>query len=261
MAGAVAIASPVPVRNPEGATTDWPFQPLADCGNGNPFFYHSFGDDFDPYRATDYTVTTSGTGATVAATSGDGGLLLFTAGTTAGNASIQHPSGNQSFTLNSTPKKVFFESRQQLANVSDAGISVIAGLIQSTATPGTVTDGVYLKFVNGTMTINSVVGSVTTSATIPTAAFNITPNTNWDWAFYITRTGDILAYVDTQLVGYMQQSQINTPNNPQNAGAVARITAPTLTAVVLTPTIGIVQTGTNAGRTMTVDFFQAQKER
>src|ERR1700758_4183008 len=104
----VAVASQPPVRTPSGGTTDQIFQPLADCGNGNPFFYHMFADDFDPYRSTDYTVTTSGTGAAVAGVAGDGGLITFTAGSTAGNASIQHPVAT--FTINSQPKKVFFET-------------------------------------------------------------------------------------------------------------------------------------------------------
>jgi hypothetical protein len=255
----VAVASQPPIRTPSGGTTDQIFQPLADCGNGNPFFYHAWSDDFDPYRSTDYTVTTSGTGAAVAATPADGGVVVLTAGTTAGNASLQHPQAT--YTINSQPKKVFFESRQQLATVNDANITYIAGLIQTTATPGTVTDGVYLKYVNGVVTLNSVITSVTTSVTIPTAAYNIVAATNWDWAFYITRTGDILAYIDSQLVGFIPQSNIGTTNNPQNAGAVARMTGPTLTTVVLNPTIAIVQAGTNASRTATVDFFQAQKER
>jgi hypothetical protein len=253
------VASQPPIRTPSGGTTDQVFQPLADCGNGNPFFYHMFADDFDPYRATDYTVTTTGTGAAVAQVAGDGGLVLFTGGSTAGNASIQHSFA--SFTINSQPKKVFFESRFKASAWATAGVTMLAGLIQTTATPGTVTDGVYfLISATGVITINSTIGSVNTAVTIPAAAYTLTANTNIDLAFYITRLGDVLAYVDTQLVGFVPQSNIGTTNGPQNAGAVARITAPSLTTAVLNPTLALIQTSTTVV-TMTADFFQAQKER
>src|SRR5574337_29893 len=118
------VASQPPIRTPSGGTTDQVFQPLADCGNGNPFFYHSFFDDFDMSTKTltnNYTVTASGTGAAVAGTAGDGGLLLVTAGSTAGNASIQNSVA--SFTVNSQPKKVFFETRLHLQTPGTAGLT------------------------------------------------------------------------------------------------------------------------------------------
>lgn len=257
-----AVASQPPIRTPSGGTTDQVFQPLADCGNGNPAFYHAFFDDFDMSTKTltnNYTVTLAGTGAAVAGTAGDGGLLLFTAGSTAGNASIQN--NVASFTINSQPKKVFFETRLQLQTPGTAGLTVVAGLIQTTTTPGTVTDGVWFGIsAAGVITINSTIGSVNTAVTIPSAAYTLAAATNIDLAFYITRLGDVLAYVDTQLVGFIPQSNIGTSGNPQNAGAVARITAPSLTTAVLNPTLALVQTSTTV-KTMTVDFFGAQKER
>ena len=59
--------SPKPVRTPAGSTTDAPFGPLADCGMGNPFFYHQFFDDFDAYLTTGaagiWTQTKTGNGS------------------------------------------------------------------------------------------------------------------------------------------------------------------------------------------------------
>lgn len=254
-----AVASQPPVRALSGATPDAIFQPLADCGAGNTVFYHTFSDDFDPFRATDYTVTATGTGATVAGVAGDGGLALFTGGSTAGNASIQHAFA--SYTVNAAPKKVFFETRVKMSAWATAGVTALWGLIQTTATPGTVTDGVYFALTAaGVLSINSMVGSVLTTVVIPAAAYSLVANVNVDLAFYITRFGDVLAFVDTQLVGYIPQSNLTTVGNPQNAGAVARITAPVLTAVVLNPTLALIQTGTTVV-TMTADFLQVQKER
>lgn len=254
-----AVASAPPVRQPSGNTPDMPFQPLADCGLGNMAFYHLVMDDFSPYRAGDYTVTATGTGASVAGTAGDGGLVLFTGGSTAGNASIHQPLAT--FTVNSQPKKVFFETRVQMSAWATAGITALWGLIQTTATPGTVTDGVYFALsAAGTLSINSMNASVLTSVAIPTAAYNLVAATNVDLAFYITRLGDVLAYVDTQLVGFVPQSNIGTSGNPQNAGPVARITAPSLTTAALNPTLALIQTSTTVV-TMTADFLQVMKER
>jgi hypothetical protein len=256
---AANYASPPPVRTPSGGTTDFPFQPLADCGISNFAFYHSFFDDFDPYRSTDYTVTLTGAGAAVAGVAGDGGLVLITGPSAAGNTSLQHPFA--SYTVNSQPKKVFFEVRVKMSAWATAGITALWGLIQTTATPGTVTDGVYFALsAAGVLSINSMNASVLTTAVLPAASYTLLANTNVDLAFYITRLGDILAFVDTQLVGYIPQSQLTTTGNPQNAGAVARLTGPSLTSAVLNPTIALIQTSTTVV-TMTVDFQQYQKER
>lgn len=253
------VASQPPVGFTSGLSTDQNFQPLNECGSPNPFFYASFDDDFLHYNTGDYTVTATGTGAAVAGVAGDGGLLQFTAGTTAGNASIQTHFAN--YTVNSQPKKVFFLTRVTMSAWATTGVTALWGLIQTTATPGTVTDGVYFSLsAAGALSINSTVGSTVTSVAIPTAAYTLTGGTYIDLGFAITRQGDVLAYVDTQLVGNVPQSNIGTNGNPKNAGAVARITAPTLTTAVLNPTLAVIQTGTTSV-TMTSDFFLVKKER
>lgn len=261
-----AVASQVPTCFLSGITSDNNFQPLNDCGVENPFFYHQFYDDFDLTQKTlgnSYTVTVAGTGAAVAAQAGVGGQVLFTAGTTAGSASIQL--GNATFGVNIQPKKLFFVARIQAAAgaLTDTNIKLIAGLIQTTTTPGTVTDGIWFQYTNGVLTINNTVTSVTTSATIPAAAFStaIVGATFFDLAFFVNRAGDIMAYVDTQLVGYVPQANLGSSGNPQNVGPVARLTPASFTTVTLNPTLAIVQASTAAGRTMTADFFGAFAER
>lgn len=258
------VASPVPVRTPEGGTTDAPFQPLADCGTGNFAFYHVFFDDFDSALSfttgNTYTVTAAGS-STFAATSGDGGLSLFTTGAVSGNAeTIQVVT--PSFTANTSMKKVFFQCRLKLS--APATSTMVAGLISTNTTPYTaVVDGIYFKWVGGTgLTFNHEASSTLTSVTIPSAAYStaIVANTTFDLAFYVNRNGDILAFVDTQLVGFIPQSNIGTTNGPQNAGAVARITPATMTSAILTPTLSV-QTNSAAAVTMTADFLGSYKER
>jgi hypothetical protein len=267
-----SVASQPPVRTPSGGTTDQIFQPLADCGNGNPAFYHQFFDDLDQavsFNATagTGTYTTTGTSATWASVSpGVGGQgKLSTEAVTLQIAEIQLPS--PSFSQNIAPKKLFFETRV-VANTNAANSKWIFGLVDTgaafTAATGAVavTDGIYFLYVGSTgiLTLNQATGSVVSSVTIPAAAYNVA--NAFDIAFYQNRIGDILAYVDTQLVGFVPQSNIGTTGNPQNAGAVARIlgTSYTATAVVLTPTIAIWETGGTAS-TLTLDFIDVQQER
>jgi hypothetical protein len=247
-----------PIRNQAGGTTDYPWQPLADCGASNYAFYHSFFDDMDASMGVTGMWTQTKTGAgTIANTPGDGGLALFTTAGAAGTdiCEIQVPNAN--FTL-TAGLKLFFETRLQLSDITNS--LMLCGLIQTTTTPFTVTDGIYFSKVAGqATTINSAIGSVITSVTLPTAAYTWVNATNMDLAFYLNRQGDILAFIDQKLVGFIPQSGTGT-QTPPNAGAVSRIVAPSLTAVVLNPTIAL-QAGTAAAKTLTLDFIQVQKER
>lgn len=257
----MAVASPLPAGFVAGVSLDQPWQPLAECGADNPFFYHSWADDYDPYRSTDYTVYNTGTGAVpAAAAAGDGGLVTFTTGTTAGAVGLQRAIA--SFTVNSQPKKVFFECRLKMSAWATAGVTGVFGLIQTSAsTPGTVTDGVYFTLsAAGALAINSAVGSVITTVVIPASAYTLTNGQSTDMAFYINRNGDVLAFVDSALVGYITQNLTGTAGNPNGSGPVARIVAPSLTTANLTPTAALTQAGTTA-ITGTLDFMQAQKER
>jgi len=256
-----AVASQPPVRTPSGGTTDQVFQPLADCGNGNPAFYHQFFDDFDQNFSftTGNTYTITGTGS-FAAHSAAGGVGRISALT---GSFEQIQLVTPSFSLNVAPKKVFFEvGLVGHSTVSTA--TTVAGLINTNAnfTGTTITDGVYFKWVGSTstLTLNSAISSTTTSVTIAPAAYTITNGTPVQLAFYITRLGDILAYVDTQLVGFIPQSNIGTTGNPQNAGAVARISAPTITTVLCTPSIGMATTS-GTTQTLDVDFITVEQER
>lgn len=250
-----------PVRTPAGSTSDQVWQPLADCGAGNPFFYHSFYDDMDSSLSVTGAWTQTKTSAgTIANVAGDGGLGLFTTNASTplvtDIASIQLPFANFSLTAG---QKLFFETRFKTSDWTNAAF--IFGLIQTTTTPFTPTDGIYFSKVTGStsFTINSAVGSVITSATIPAAALIVSNNVNLDFAFYLNRQGDVLAFADEFLVGFIPQSGTGI-TSPPNAGALARLTAPTLTAVNLNPTMAI-QSGTATSKTLTLDFIGAFKER
>lgn len=259
----MATNSQPPVRNPSGNATDQPFGPFADCGNGNPAFYHQFFDDFDNALGvtTNGLYTYSGTG-TVAHTAGDGGLALFSTTASAGSfAEIQLPTASFSATL---PQKMFFECRMQVATLTTN--AWIAGLTNQSSTPTSITDGIYFSKAAGTTTINLIVVKASVvSATIPIpvgAITNYAVNTNFDLAWNLDRHGDVRVYANNQLVGWIPQSGTGSLSPPTaGLGPCARATAPILPTVNLNATLALSNGATAAITTMTVDFQCYSKER
>lgn len=246
-----------PVRQPSGATTDFPWGPLADCGYGNSAFYHQFFDDFDTQLGATgiYTVSKTSTG-TLVHNAADGGTALFTtAATISDNVSLQLPSA--SFTVGG--KKHFYLTRLQLSDVSASAFQV--GLVQTTTTPATITNGVVFTKANGSTNIvcQVVVSSVVTgSFTITPAMSGIANNTNFDLAWYLNRNGEIQVFAGAQLVGWIPES--GTGSGTGSRGCVGRFTPTSLPTAVLNVTMGL-QAGAAAAKTMQADFHLCAKER
>ena len=255
--------SQTPVRYPTGVATDPPFQPLAFYGNRNPFFYHEWEDDFDTLHAT-YTRTMTGNG-TIAVAAGDGGQLLFTTNTTtpAGTdlCSIQLPAAGFSFTAG---KKSFFLARLQLADATNAAF--IAGLIQTTATPFTVTDGLYFTKASGSTAVSlvSANASVLTTLALPSTYATMANNTWLDMGWYVDRNQNVKAFIGYPLVGY----QLQSGTGPVNSSGVTvepfpgpnASFAPGLTVATLNFTVAV-ESGTASSKTMLADFAMTAKER
>lgn len=260
------VASQPPVVVLSGYSPDNAFQPLSDSGAGNPAFYHQFFDEFDEAASfalgnTAVAYAINGTGSFVASAQ-DGGVGRLSA-LTASFEQIQVVT--PSFGIRVQPKKVFFQAGFT-GMLTPALSTVIVGLININVnfTGTVITDGVYFTYTGATnaLTLTSVVGSIPTTVTIPPAAYSLLVNNiPFALAFSIDRTGTILAYVDTQLAGFVPQSNIGTPNGPQNAGAVARLTPPALlTSALLTPSLGILGAA-GATRYIDIDYLLAQRER
>lgn len=250
-----------PVRYTSGFTQAAPWQPLANMGQPNPFFYNTFQSDFDTYAAADWTVTAAtGVAGLIA---GDGGIAALT--TTAAISdfvSIQKNPAAFAF-VPATPtvagKKTFF-----LCRLSPAGVNVpayICGLVSANATPFTaIADGVYFsKAANSNVvTLNSAVGGVTTSVTVPAAAISASANGFVTLGFEVTQSGDIRVFANPNADGFIPQS--GTGATLPNRGPVAVITAPTLTAVNLAPILSV-QTPTATIQQIQVDYVMAARER
>lgn len=263
-----ATASSIPARFLAGMTQDQEWQPLADCGAGNPAFYHTFFTDLDSaYElATGNRFTLSGTSATFAnATTGPGGLATLS--TEAVADQIAQIQGEATFSQNIAPKKLFFAGRVP-AITNLAANNWVMGLVNSgaaiTAATGAlaVTSGTYFSYVGSTSTLklNTTWSGSTQSVTIPAAAYNL--SASFDLGFYVTRQGDIAAFIDTDLVGYIPQNLLGTTGNPLGAGPIGRIlgTAYTAGATLLAPTVCTWNSNGTAS-TMTLDFITAAQER
>lgn len=253
----MAVPSQAPVRFPNGVSTDYPFGLLANLGQPHPFAYHFWEDDFDILHGT-YTQTKTGNG-TIANTPGDGGRVLFTTNSTTPAAtdiaSLQLPAASFTYTAG---KKMHFMASLQVSDAVNAAF--MCGLIQTSATPFTVTDGIYFSKATGSaanLTLNCVSGSANVGQlVIPTSAYTLANATDIHLGFYIDRNGYVFAFVGSNL--------INVPANNYPAGQVkgpAGSVLPTsFTAAVLNPTVAV-QSGTATSKTMNVDFVLASKER
>lgn len=245
-----------PMRIPAGFTQDMIFQPLGLVGFPDPFFYALYQDDFLHYNNGDYTRTLTGNG-TIAQTAADGGAILFTtnSSTPAGTDIASQQLATAGFQL-STSKKWTFLTRIQVADITNPAI--VAGLIQTTTTPFTVTDGIYFSKASGstTFTINLVSGS-TVQATATLTNFPMVANTYIDLGFTYDGKSDVLVFAGSGLAGSVPSQ------NTEPLGPMARLSgvgALTLTSAILNPTLAV-QSGTATSKTMQSDFALAAKER
>lgn len=259
---------PRPNRSTGGFTSDPPYGPWAEIGVPNPFFYHVDKEDFDFVSTTQWTLTNASTGS-IAAAAGDGGLALFTTAATNNDSEVmQRPVASWTLPQGALAgKKLGFLCRLKLSDVTKSGL--YAGLINATTTPftgGQVTDGVYFNKPSGATTLNIVsnIGGTATTVAIPTAANTLANAAFIDLGFAITRKGDVLAYVGSQLVGWIPQSGTGALAGGYTvlpvAGPVARITAPSLSTANLTLMVAL-QAGEAVAKTLTLDFVGAAKER
>ena len=268
--------SQTPTRFPNGVNTDFPWQPTADYGLPPPMDYHMFFDDFEVLNAynasTDtgglYAVTLTGTSAAAAAQAGDGGSVLLTTGTASGNVTVITPRYG-TFVLPTTPKKVFWGARLQLSDKSATGF--YAGLTNVATTIAGITDGIYFSKAAAatTMYLNIVSGSTSQAQiAIPAASFTaaVVNATYFDLAFYLNRSGDVIASIGQGLFGNVPQQQTLTSAG-QTTGLAGQVAyragvsgALTFTTANLAPML-LATTGATAQPTMTVDFQFAAKER
>jgi hypothetical protein len=275
-----AVPNTTPTRFKSGYTPEQAFQAWADCGAGDPFFYHMDWDDFDESLAVTGMYTTTLDGGTAALTAGDGGLgLLTTAAANNDFVTIQRPIAAWTIPQGALAgKKAFWAARLQLGDVTNSAL--IAGLCDTTATLfTTITDGIWFSKASGgtQLVLNIAQGGTKYSFNVATNTYALANATPFDLAWYVDKYGNVQYSVGAQLFGYVPQSGIGTgtgapqyyPANPVlcPTGKLYSGNQPyTVASGYVLPTANLaltlgVQAGAAAAKTLIVDFHGAAKER
>ena len=242
-------------RMPNGVTNAAPWQTMGAAGTQDPTWSHMYANDFNTYAATEWTITTVGTG-TVALTDYNGGAILLTNTTGAADA-LYLQLTNAGFKF--TPGKAsFFKFAGQLSAVS-ADV-FYCGLVQKGATTvASITDGIYITKATGAATLSLVskIGNVATTVAFP-AVEALAAATYFEVGFMVDSLGNVAAFFNP-----------TTGSNPISAsaaasgqarGRVATLTAPSLTTALLTPAFGLLNS-TGVANTLTVDYIVAANNR
>jgi hypothetical protein len=252
-------------RTPAGSTNSAPWQTMANCGSQYPTWVHEYFNDFNTYLPSDWTVTLTGTG-TSALTAFDGGALLST--TTAGATDANfYQLGAAGFKIGSqvspVPKETFFKYSGVLSDVVNS--TFYAGLIVTSATPLTATDGLYIYKATGssTMALVSKIGGVTTTVPFPAPCVPVN-GVQFEVGIHVDYLGNVEAFWNPTTgdnpLGYAQQAA----NPPVPLGRVATLyqtgAVPVVTSAVLNLSFGI-QNGAAAAKTLTTDFIVAERHR
>jgi hypothetical protein len=250
---------PTPSRFPQGVSNAAPWQFFGPMGQENPFYYHSFNDDFDtvPVAANGYTLT----GTVAGNVSADGGVVTIT--TAASAAAFSELQRTQATFAPIAGKKTFFVTRVSLSDATNAAL--IAGLSVVNATPFTApgTNYIWVTKPSGGTVFNLVVnnnGTVTTTA-LPTV-ITATAGVTLDIGIHVTAAGVVNATVVPNAVGYAPQSGTGATGSTYrqpNIASTANV-GTTLAATPLSPVIAI-QTGNSTALSGTFDFLGAFRER
>ena len=253
-------------RMPNGATNAAPWQTMGAAGTHDPSWSHVYHNDFDTYGAGDWTVTTVGSG-TEALNGGDGGTLLITTSTgTTDSVGLQL--AKASFLLKSG-KATFFKFAGTMSDIVNSNF--YAGLVQQGATTlASITDGIFISKPPGagTLQLNSRVGGIATTLTLPVLDA-IIAGTYFELGLFVDYLGNLAAFVNP-----------TTGSNPISSAAAASTqargrvgalyaaglgqspgqTSPlVLTTALLTPAFSYTNV-TGVARTLSVDYITVSRE-
>ena len=247
-------------RIPDGVTNAAPWQTFANVGVLDPSWAHVYHNDFDTYLPSDWTITLTGTGTSALAVGAIGGALLAT--TTAGAADANYYQLVQaSFQL--TPRETLHF--KYFGILSDVTNDVFyAGMLSKSATPLTATDGIYILKATGQagLTLNSVIGGVTTSTPIPGT---LVAGVAFELGLEVDYLGNLAAFFNPGTGGPFTAPTLNS--HPGRQAVIFGLNAVTgqspsaaLTQVALSPSFGLLNS-TAAARTLTTDYVTVASSR
>lgn len=165
---------------PDGVTNATLETVLATYGAEDPSRFHAYFNDFDAFdAASDWTLTTVGTTPTAAVAAGNGGILSMVNSAANGDLdSLQLKAASFAIVAGN---KAWFKCRFNISNATNAAL--VIGMIQTTATPLTVTDGIYFSKAAASTTLNMILAkaSATTTVAVGTLANTTYVNVGWHY--------------------------------------------------------------------------------
>lgn len=227
-----------PTRFPKGINNALPTETLNNLASPDPTKLYTDFDDFNTYLATDWTITTTGTG-TRALGAGAGGLLVVT-----NSAALNDANFYQRTVASFVPtanKRTFFKARFK---VDDATAAVVQmGLILTDTTPLDATDGIYFLKANGSTAIQAFVRKdATTGSTTNSNIGTLVNDTYITLGFEYNGKDAVLFYVDDAMVARLSASSTYLPD------------------AALALSFGV-SNGTAVARAMTLDYIFGASER
>lgn len=139
---------------------------------------HTYFNDFDTYAAGDWTNTATGS-VTNSIVAGDGGWLsMLNSASSADLNSLQIKAATFAIVAG---KQAWFKTRFKVSNATNANL--VIGLIQTTTTPLTVTDGVYFikAAASTTLIARTTASSTTSSVNVATLANDTFVTVGWHY--------------------------------------------------------------------------------
>lgn len=199
----------------------------------DPTVSHTYFNDFDVYTAGDWTNTATGS-VTNSIVAGDGGWLGLV--NSAANNDLNSLQLKVATFAVTAGREAWFKTRFKTSSATNAAL--IIGLIQTTTTPLTVTNGVYFSkaAATTTLTLKATASSTTSTVNVGTMADDTFVTVGWHYDGRST----VFAYINGSRV-----ASIPTTNLPSSALNLTLAEA----------------NGTAAAITTTIDYVLCSTER
>jgi len=220
---------------PNGITTAEELSTFQEYVGADPTKVHQYLEDFDTYRASEWTVTSVGT-PVIILFDGDGGTIAVVNSAADNDSSFSQKVG-ESF-LFEVGKKLWFESFVIATQPIES--DWIIGLQITDTTPLSVSDGVYFRKNDNTSAIDFVVVKNNVETIFPSVVA-LTPTEGAKLAFSYNGVDKITVWIDSSKV-----AEVGVDNLPDDE--------------VLTVSFGI-QNGSAVAANMVIDYIFVAKER
>jgi len=166
-------------NEPGGITNSVIGSQLQTYGSMDPTIFHEYFNDFDTYDGTnDWTNTATGS-VTNSIVAGDGGWLSML--NSASNADLNSLQLKAATFAIVAGQQAWFKCRFKTSNATNAAL--IIGLIQTTTTPLTVTDGIYFSKAAASTSLTCKVAKSSTASTLTVATMANDTFLNVGWHY------------------------------------------------------------------------------